>query len=573
MKPENVAAAVFGVALFLLPVLLVGGIERVVFAVVAVSYTFFVGGILLMLLAWAIGGLFVDLASPSRPILRTFFTALALLPVGGGVAAFWLGLPPEPPIVLSLNLFIGVYWICIVAGLGLGLYIREMASAATWPRNIGGAAAQIVVSLFVLSIPFTWTLSSTRSAALATRALEAGIAAECPSLNAPIAIAHISDTHITARGKPTREGQVGGNDHLPELLSEIALRNPAYLLISGDVTDTGSPDEWRTFADIVKPYRNKMMIVLAPGNHDVNMAFGDDPSGDSYTDSSDLRTKGYEELSRIGRVYAAQSSLSPDMHVRSGMTIGELLAESPGVDAQRAFADLHSTCFNECARIPADKPAARNAACSRGCDDWRVLRRYYYKSLSREFPWVQVDSDRSLMVIVLATSIPAVEDRTLGRNAIGHIDLEQVAALRESVRSAPPNVKTFVVVFHHPITNIRGQDEEAPWHSLDASRTTSMKTWWLNVRSQWENSSWWARAFLRTNPLESRVLLAALDDEMRARKAHGVVMFGHRHEQSFAGWHNLSFAEAPSVSPPGGKGGFYAVTPSAGPPVVAWCPY
>src|SRR5690348_11969552 len=80
-------------------------------------------------------------------------------------------------------------------------------------------------------------------------------------------IAQISDTHITLPG--TRVDTVcRTTSHLEQTVAHLnslpAL--PDIVIITGDCTDKGKPEEYQRLKEILSPL--KMPVYLIPGNHD-----------------------------------------------------------------------------------------------------------------------------------------------------------------------------------------------------------------------------------------------------------------------------------------------------------------
>lgn len=81
-------------------------------------------------------------------------------------------------------------------------------------------------------------------------------------------IAQITDTHVTAAGERTCGGTVDTNGRLADALDVLHGLDPApdFLVISGDLTDTGQPEQYRMLADLLADVR--VPVYLGIGNHD-----------------------------------------------------------------------------------------------------------------------------------------------------------------------------------------------------------------------------------------------------------------------------------------------------------------
>lgn len=82
-------------------------------------------------------------------------------------------------------------------------------------------------------------------------------------MSEPFIVAQISDPHIALSGdKTTGEAELErAVDHLLHLPSR-----PDLVLVTGDCTDHGQPDEYARFRDLLRPL--PMPVYVIPGNHD-----------------------------------------------------------------------------------------------------------------------------------------------------------------------------------------------------------------------------------------------------------------------------------------------------------------
>lgn len=91
-------------------------------------------------------------------------------------------------------------------------------------------------------------------------------------------LAHLSDLHLTDPGERTLEGHESPNASLRALFTEHAkaLMECEGILVSGDITDYGSPRQWAEFfaaLEQAEPTILERMVIL-PGNHDINILGG-----------------------------------------------------------------------------------------------------------------------------------------------------------------------------------------------------------------------------------------------------------------------------------------------------------
>jgi 3',5'-cyclic AMP phosphodiesterase CpdA len=90
-------------------------------------------------------------------------------------------------------------------------------------------------------------------------------------------VAHITDTHIS---KPDKSPEVTyqTSSHLARAVAHIRglTRRPDAVLITGDLVDEGSAEEYARFKELIAPL--EMPVYLIPGNHDereaLRAAFG-----------------------------------------------------------------------------------------------------------------------------------------------------------------------------------------------------------------------------------------------------------------------------------------------------------
>lgn len=84
-------------------------------------------------------------------------------------------------------------------------------------------------------------------------------------------IAHVSDTHLLAGGKPLY-GAVNTIDHLAQALAQLerSTANPQAIVFTGDLADLGEPDAYLRLRTIVEPAAARMnaQIIWVMGNHD-----------------------------------------------------------------------------------------------------------------------------------------------------------------------------------------------------------------------------------------------------------------------------------------------------------------
>ena len=84
-------------------------------------------------------------------------------------------------------------------------------------------------------------------------------------------IAHVSDTHLLAGGRPLY-GKVNTIEHLSQALAQLerSIAKPQAIVFTGDLADLGEPDAYVRLREIVEPAAARMgaQIIWVMGNHD-----------------------------------------------------------------------------------------------------------------------------------------------------------------------------------------------------------------------------------------------------------------------------------------------------------------
>jgi len=84
-------------------------------------------------------------------------------------------------------------------------------------------------------------------------------------------IAHISDTHLLAGGRPLY-GKVNTIEHLGQALAQLerSTAKPQAIVFTGDLADLGEPDAYVRLREIVEPAAARMnaQVIWVMGNHD-----------------------------------------------------------------------------------------------------------------------------------------------------------------------------------------------------------------------------------------------------------------------------------------------------------------
>lgn len=207
------------------------------------------------------------------------------------------------------------------------------------------ANAVVVVSIYLAVAALVWGVAdATMDQPRDLRAFDAA-----PSGGRRWRIAHLSDVHVVGEryGFRIESGRGGpqGNDRLERVLARIEALHLArpldLILISGDVTDAGLSTEWAEFLDIVA--RHPVLaerMVIAPGNHDVNIVDRTDPAKLNLPFSPRKRLRQMRTLSAIAAVQGDRLRVVDHRSGALSSTLTEALAAHGREVA--AFADRGS---------------------------------------------------------------------------------------------------------------------------------------------------------------------------------------------------------------------------------------
>ncbi len=84
-------------------------------------------------------------------------------------------------------------------------------------------------------------------------------------------IAHVSDTHLLAGGRPLY-GKVNTIEHLTQALLQLerSIAHPQAIVFTGDLADLGEPDAYVRLRELVEPVAARMgaQVIWVMGNHD-----------------------------------------------------------------------------------------------------------------------------------------------------------------------------------------------------------------------------------------------------------------------------------------------------------------
>jgi hypothetical protein len=294
------------------------------------------------------------------------------------------------------------------------------------------------------------------------------------------------------------------------------------------MTDSGDAEQWNIAATQLETLRNTTKILLVPGNHDLSPAFGKDPDPDSLTESQLLAVDELPQLPRLARLISIQSALFRDVRTNSGQRVSALIPSAPARRTDTAYREQVTKCAEDCSWNYYEEPSKGFTPCYKWCDKQWVRDRFrYFGDLKQSFPWVAISDDQSIELVSLASVLTATPE--IGRNAIGLDNLQKL------IESSPSSVREFVFLLHHPLTRPGDESVTTP---------KEIASW-----NAWQDSTWWASAFLRPDPGQAKQILSLIYEATKNRPgARAIVMFGHRHVRSLGSLAGIEYVEAPNLA-------------------------
>jgi len=326
---------------------------------------------------------------------------------------------------------------------------------------------------------------------------------------------HLSDSHFA--GADRRETF----QHLPrdpQVLSALSERirslKPHYLFVTGDVTDTGREAEWQQAEEILlgPARREGIVVIAAPGNHDLQPAFGGVDNALSPERASTILLRRFLEASGIARA---------GLQTTDGRSVAALVDWRP---TQEEVAERASRDYLTCVANPIE-PRASGPAWAKGCElatrpevvaetmvTFRTAR-----ACADWFPLLHTDTAAGVAVFVLCSS--AVTTSTYGSNAIGAFGAPQIQRLLSAVAALPPSMRHVLILLHHPPVKRWGDNNGWPAN-------------WLSW-TDWNNSSMYNFGLLGSEWRDAVDLMDGLVNVRQRRGAPSIaLLFGHRHERS-----------------------------------------
>ena len=489
--------------------------------------------------------------------------------LAASIAVFWyrLGVPPTSDHhLLGIGFF---FYVESLTGIGAVLVCakcRKLVHRKGWYRTTLGLVSIAAINILFSGLPVLWTMADAHFAT--STILPVSLTPEqCPVANRKALIAHISDLHITT-DKTTRDGKEPGNVRLSALLREINSYNPAYLVISGDLTDNGDTKQWEVLRSLLSKLSPDTRAIFTPGNHDLNQFFGYDPNHEDLGAKDADVTLDFDKIPRLGRLVLFQGQYLPDMVNSRGIKLGDLVHNIPTKSTMQRLDNDIQECTRDCMApwVGSEYVLKAEQGCHLRCStDWRVLRFRYFHQFKENFPWMYIDEQRRVAFFSLASTLSNTD--TAGQNAIGYIGDDQIAHLQVLLHGLPPTVRLVVLTLHHPL--FYTQTPSMPGFTLGEM---------AHPRSLWNKiylSDWFLTVFLHNNAIQARHLYTMLSKELAQRgNTTAIVMFGHRHKRSLSTLPSIILEEAPNVATETlADYGFYTVTEGTNlSPAIHWCP-
>jgi predicted MPP superfamily phosphohydrolase len=326
------------------------------------------------------------------------------------------------------------------AGAGIVLCLSAVAAAIlVWPasRWIGSvsdlmllhrlivptlANAVILVSGYLAFASLVWGFAD----ASMDQPLDLSGFDDAPTDGRTWRVAHLSDLHVIGEryGFRIESGRGGprGNQRFARVMARLAAIHAAdpldLVLVTGDMTDAGRATEWAEFLDVAAQHRDlAALMVMLPGNHDVNIVDRANPARLDLPFSPGKRLRQMRTLSAITAIQGDRMHVV-DSAGKPTATLNEVLAPHR----------RHITVF-------AERGGLRRAAALAGLFD-------------DQFPMLlPPDRDDGLGVLILNSNADTHFSFT---NALGLVSVEQTRRLAATLGNFP-KARWIVALHHHLI--------------------------------------------------------------------------------------------------------------------------
>ena len=328
---------------------------------------------------------------------------------------------------------------------------------------------------------------------------------------------HLSDPHFVGAGRQETFQHLPRDPVALASLTEGILRiKPTYLLVTGDVTDTGSEPEWQQAEAILfGPARKEgIAVIVAPGNHDLQPAFGGVQMALSPERASTILLRRFLEASGVARA---------GLRTTDDRSVASLVDWRP---TETEVAERATRDYLTCMANPIE-PRAAGPAWAEGCRLATTPERVRESMVTFRtasactdwFPLLHADAAAGVSIFVLCSS--AVTTSTYGSNAIGTFGSPQIQRLLRTIQDLPPSARHVLILLHHPPVKRWGDDNGWPAN-------------WLSW-TDWNNSSMYNFGLLGSEWRDAVDLMNGLVNlRQRPGSPSIAVLFGHRHERSFS---------------------------------------
>lgn len=335
-------------------------------------------------------------------------------------------------------------------------------------------------------------------------------------------VAHLTDLHL-CRDK-TLEGSIPAV--LVEESCKRALRwgldTAERVLITGDITDRGVPEEWDKFAAILKSLtaEERLRIDWIPGNHDLSFGEDDDTTPFGFTVTRSPWGLPYERRCRvfIGNLISRSSRTWRIYGKNGGLPFGEFIDRvSPyfrEYENHPPFEKLegggqqysYTLCSPDELRFAADQYGI-------GLPWPSSARPFMYQLLQEAYPIVFYEDAQYLIVGLNSCAVPAGSLLSGAFGALGSAQLQRVRDLANDREG-----RCLILLMHHHL----GWPDALRNRLKDFSKQVEMKA--------------------------LQLIDAADLDEVLAKLNRTVIFHGHKHVRYEARRHSTTIVCGPSVA-------------------------
>lgn len=319
---------------------------------------------------------------------------------------------------------------------GISLWIAALAWPKTrWTGSLSDLAAPtllahtalfnsvVIVAVYLATAGLAWGIAD----ALMPQPLDHPRLQPAPDAQKIWRVAHLSDVHVVGErfGFRIEGGRAGprGNERLHQALAELdavhARRPLDVILITGDMTDAGRSSEWAEFIEALAPYPHLTeLLVLLPGNHDLNVVDRANPARLDLPTSPKRRLREMRALSAIASLQGKRARVVDHETGEPNATLEEALRTN--IEQVAAFADAGS---------------ARLA--------WKLAEVW-----PNAFPMMLLPKTEDGLGVILLDS--NAQTHFSFTNALGLVSWEQTAII-EKMTARFPKANWIVALHHHVI--------------------------------------------------------------------------------------------------------------------------